>query len=68
MLGEEATRQFAVTDDAQGFVENQQTAQRGGRVAGEARRNAEKTGLKVISSENFLNQLNEAETVELPEA
>ena len=64
MLGEEATRQFSVQDDAQGFYENHETAHKGGKVAGEARKNAEAKGLKVISKENFLNR---TEQGELPE-
>ncbi len=64
MLGEEATRQFSVQDDAKGFYENHETAQKGGKIAGEARKNAEAKGLKVISKENFLNRTQQAE---LPE-
>lgn len=59
MLGEEATRQFSVLDDAQGFNENFDTAQRGGKVAGDARVRAEKSGLKVVTDTNFLNQISE---------
>ena len=61
MLGEEVTKQFAVQDNAIGFEENQAVAQRGGTAAGEARRNLEKRGAKVVSSENFLNQIENAE-------
>ncbi len=61
MLGEEVTKQFAVQDNAIGFDENQAVAQRGGTAAGEARRNLEKRGAKVVSSENFLNQIENAE-------
>ena len=57
-LSEEATRALAVQEDAQGFLDNQDMAQKGGTAAGNARRNFEKeTGLKVVSAENFLNQL-----------
>jgi DNA-damage-inducible protein D len=59
MLGEEATRQFTVLDDAQGFNENFDTAQRGGKVAGDARIRAENSGLKVVTDTNFLNQISE---------
>jgi hypothetical protein len=55
MLGEESTRQFAIRNDAHGFEENHIVAQKGGNLAGEARKNAEKEGLKVVSEENFLN-------------
>ncbi len=61
MLGEEVTKQFAVQDNTIGFEENQAVAQRGGTAAGEARRNLEKRGAKVVSSENFLNQIENAE-------
>ena len=54
MLGEEATRQIAVDRDAKGFPENHDAAQLGGKSAGSARKNFEKTsGKKVISAENF---------------
>lgn len=62
MLGEEATRMIAVKDDAQGFNENHDVAVRGGGLAGDARRNfEEKEGLKVVSSQNFINQIKESE-------
>lgn len=54
-LGEEITRHIILEDDAQGFIENVGAAQKGGSIAGNARRNFEKkSGLKVISQENFL--------------
>jgi DNA-damage-inducible protein D len=57
MLGEEATRSMAVNDDAQGFPENHQIAQRGGGVAGRARQDFEKTsGQKVVSTQNYLEK------------
>jgi DNA-damage-inducible protein D len=62
MLGEEATRMLAVKDDAQGFNENHDVAVRGGNLAGDARRNFEaKEGLKVVSSQNFLDQIKNTE-------
>ena len=62
MLGEEATRSIAVRDDAQGFHENQDAAQRGGKMAGNARRSFEETeNIKVVSAQNFLNQINETD-------
>jgi DNA-damage-inducible protein D len=55
MLGEELTRVQAVKDDTQGFNENHDAATKGGEVAGEALRNAEKRmGIKVVSADNFL--------------
>ncbi len=59
MLGEEATRSVTIKDDAQGFYENQDAAQRGGKMAGNARRSFEETeNVKVVSAENFLNRVN----------
>ena len=55
-LGEEMTRKLATENDAQGFEENAIAAKQGGRAAGDARKAAEKrTGVKVVSSDNFLN-------------
>lgn len=62
MLGEDATRALAERDDAQGFHENQDAALRGGKMAGNARRSFEETeNVKVVSAQNFLNQLSETE-------
>jgi DNA-damage-inducible protein D len=67
-LSEEATRQITIRDDAQGFHENHDAAQAGGNVAGVARQNYEKmTGLKVVSSENFLGLKGGEKQSELPE-
>ncbi len=55
-LGEESTRILAMQEDAKGFGENRETAEKGGRVAGKARRNAEKDlNIKVVSPENYLH-------------
>lgn len=57
MLGEASTTEIARNKDAQGFVENRTAAHAGGRVAGSARKDLEsKTGKKVISKNNYLNQ------------
>jgi DNA-damage-inducible protein D len=57
MLGEVVTKNLAEKDDAQGFEENFDVAKKGGEVAGQARRNTEKTtGLKVVSGKNFLDK------------
>ena len=61
MLGEESTRLFALEGDSQGFDENRETALKGGKAAGDARRNFEKSGQKVVSSQNFLKQIEDAE-------
>lgn len=59
MLSEEATRSIAVADDAIGFPENLESAQKGGKAAGKARIEFEKqSGRKVVSDENFKNRLN----------
>ena len=59
-LGEEATRLNAVKDDAQGYEDNNEAAQKGGRAAGGARDSFEKLqNQKVVSSENYLKQLGE---------
>ena len=65
-LGEELTRTFAVNDDAQGFNENHDAAQKGGRTAGFARERVEKeTGEKIVSKKNFLKSGND-DAKELP--
>jgi prophage antirepressor-like protein len=54
-LSEEVTRQFSVDEDAQGFNENHEAAQKGGAAAGEARLRLEQVTKKpVVSSDNFL--------------
>jgi DNA-damage-inducible protein D len=55
-LGEEFTRNYAINDDAQGFHENQEAATKGGNLAGDMRRNAEKKGMSVVTSANHLNK------------
>ena len=66
-LGEEVTRRLAIQDDAQGFNENRDMAVKGGSVAGDAlKRTEQQTGLKVISSENYLGLKNEDDKKELP--
>ena len=48
MLGERSTRDIAIATDAQGFFPNKQSAQDGGKVAGDARTALEKkTGKRV---------------------
>lgn len=55
MLGEAATTEIARNRDAQGFPENQEAAQDGGTVAGNARRDLErKSGRRVVTNENYL--------------
>ncbi len=45
------------TKDAQGFIENKEAAQKGGSVAGKARKDLErKTGKRVSTKENYLKE------------
>lgn len=58
MLGEAATKEIAVNQNAQGFDANKSAAKTGGRIAGDARRQLEQeSGKSVISKENFLGIL-----------
>lgn len=55
MLGEAATKEITVNQDAQGFAKNKAAAKTGGRIAGDARRQLElESGKPVISKENYL--------------
>ncbi len=55
MLGEASTKEIAVVRDARGLPANKEAAQKGGEVAGKARRDLEfKTGRKVVTSRNYL--------------
>ncbi len=57
MLGEKATTEIAKATDAQGFNQNEVAAHKGGKIAGDARKNLEvETGEKVVSSSNYLNK------------
>lgn len=69
MLGEEVTKAFAERDDAHGFNENHEAAQKGGKAAGKARVNMEKDlGRKIITSKNFKQLDNPHDIMEnLPE-
>lgn len=60
MLGEASTTEIAIQQGAQGFKENKEVAQAGGKIAGNARKELEaKSGRRVVSSSNFLShQLN----------
>jgi len=53
-LSEAATTEIARNDDAQGFWENKDAAQRGGKIAGDARKDLEaQTGRRVSTDENY---------------
>jgi hypothetical protein len=56
MLGEASTTEIAIQQDAQGFQENKDAAQAGGKIAGNARKELEvKSGRNVVSPSNFLS-------------
>jgi hypothetical protein len=56
-LAELSTRQIAETDDATGMAENAAAAGKGGAIAKQARKALEeKTGISVVTGENFLPQ------------
>lgn len=55
MLGEASTTEIAQKTDARGFNQNKTAARKGGKIAGNARKQLEsETGRHVISSNNFL--------------
>jgi len=55
MLGEAATTEIARKKDARGFTENKDAANKGGRIAGTARKQLEsQTGNRVVSRKNYL--------------
>lgn len=59
MLGEASTKEIAQNTDAQGFKENKTAAQKGGKIAGDARKQLEiESGKKVVTSENYLPYTN----------
>lgn len=58
MLGEAATKEITVNQNAQGFNENKIAAKTGGKIAGDARYQLEKeSGKSVVSKENHLHRL-----------
>lgn len=60
-LAELQTKNVTIEDDAQGLEENKEAAKKGGIAAGAARQAFEKeAGRKVVSSNNFLNQIKAA--------
>jgi len=55
MLGEAATTEITKNNNAQGFSKNKKAAQKGGSVAGKARKDLEKkSGKQVSTKDNFL--------------
>lgn len=55
MLGEASTTEIAINRDTKGFIENKVAAQKGGTIAGEARKKLEKeSGKRVSTQKNYL--------------
>jgi len=55
MLGEASTTEIVKTQNPEGFEENKDAAQEGGKIAGDARKALEKkTGKKIVSKQNWL--------------
>jgi DNA-damage-inducible protein D len=55
MLGEAATTEITQTEHPQGFDENKRVSKRGGKIAGNARKQLEhETGKKIVSKNNYL--------------
>ncbi|MDO9399833.1 MAG: Bro-N domain-containing protein [bacterium] len=55
MLGEASTTKIARSKNAKGFIENKIVAQKGGKIAGDARKKLEvESGSDVITKDNFL--------------
>jgi DNA-damage-inducible protein D len=66
-LGEEATRIIAISNDAQGFHENHESAIKGGAAGGRARRNLEEDIKQaIVSKDNFLHLKEADKPSELP--
>lgn len=57
MLGEASTKEIAQNTNVQGFNKNQIAAKKGGKIAGDARKQLEiESGQKVVSKGNYLTQ------------
>lgn len=57
MLGERVSTEITRKEDAQGYTEVEDAAKRGGRVAGNARKETEKElGTKITTNENYLEK------------
>ena len=55
MLGEASTTEITRVKDAKGFLENKSVAQKGGKIAGDARKKLEQeTGKRVSTRKNYL--------------
>ena len=57
MLGEASTTEITRNKDAHGFIQNKNAAQKGGKIAGDARKKLEiESGKKVSSKDNYLQK------------
>ncbi len=57
MLGEASTTEIAKNKDAQGFEENKEVAKKGGKIAGDARKELEiESGKRIATNENYLEE------------
>lgn len=64
-LAELSTRQIAETDNAKGVQENASAGKKGGKIAKDARVALEqKTGKKVVTSENYLPPVRETKKLD----
>ena len=65
MLGEKVSTEITKQDEAQGFLKVKDAAQRGGKIAGNARKETEKElGRPVVSPENYLLEPEKKKRVE----
>ncbi len=68
MLGEASTTKIAKSKDAQGFAQNKVAAEKGGKIAGDARKNLEiAAGEKIVTPENYLEEPEKVKRKRLPE-
>ena len=57
MLGEASTTEIAKNRNTRGFGENKKAAQKGGKIAGDARKKLEiESGKKISTKQNYLSQ------------
>ena len=57
MLGEASTTKIARSKEAIGFIENKNAAKKGGKIAGDARKNLEiESGETIVTDENYLEK------------
>jgi len=65
MVGEKATTDITVAKDSKGFDECKNSANEGGQIAYNTRKDIEeKTGKSIISKNNFLNTSNERKKIQ----